>query len=58
VGGGIFNRIFATVGQGEPIPPEPKIVPQLMYGAVLPYLGPEVAKEELTIPPPPHPEPS
>jgi AcrR family transcriptional regulator len=58
VGGGIFNRIFATVGQGEPIPPEPEIVPQLMYGAVLPYLGPEVAKEELTIPAPPHPGPT
>lgn len=54
IGGGIFNRIFATVSQGEPIPPEPEIVPQLMYGAVLPYLGPEAAREELTIPAPPH----
>jgi AcrR family transcriptional regulator len=30
-------------------------VPELMYIAVLPYLGREVAREELTIPPPPEP---
>jgi len=37
-------------------PAEPhKFVPQLMYLAVLPYLGPEVAAAELRIPPPPEP---
>jgi AcrR family transcriptional regulator len=30
-------------------------VPELMYLAVRPYLGHEVAREELTIPPPPEP---
>lgn len=32
-------------------------VPELMYVAVRPYLGHEVAQEELTIPPPPEGEP-
>jgi AcrR family transcriptional regulator len=31
-------------------------VPELMYIAVRPYLGHEVAREELTIPPPPEPD--
>jgi AcrR family transcriptional regulator len=32
-------------------------VPELMYVAVRPYLGHEIAQEELTIPPPPEDEP-
>lgn len=32
-------------------------VPELMYIAVRPYLGPEAAEAELHIPPPPEPEP-
>lgn len=36
---------------GEPFPSA--YVQQLMYMAVLPYLGPEAAEEELEIPPPP-----
>jgi AcrR family transcriptional regulator len=53
--GGIFNQIYAAVGKGTALPPEGEIVPQLMYAVVLPYLGPEVAKQELAIPPPPRP---
>ena len=34
---------------------ESEIVPQAMYTAVLPYLGVQVAMEELSIPPPPDP---
>jgi AcrR family transcriptional regulator len=30
-----------------------EVLPELMYAAVLPYLGPEAAAEELTIAPPP-----
>jgi AcrR family transcriptional regulator len=55
VGGGIFNQIYAAAGRSGPLPAEEKIVPQLMYATILPYLGPEVAKEELEIPPPPGP---
>jgi AcrR family transcriptional regulator len=53
LGGGIFNELYATAGEGHQMPPESEIVPQMMYMAVLPYLGPEAAAEELEIPPPP-----
>jgi AcrR family transcriptional regulator len=53
VGGGIFNQIYMIVGRGGSFAPEEVIVPQLMYAVVLPYVGPEAAKEELEIPPPP-----
>ncbi|MBA3866585.1 MAG: TetR/AcrR family transcriptional regulator [Solirubrobacterales bacterium] len=53
LGGGVFNQIYMTMAKGDPMPPEDEIVPQLMYAVVLPYLGPEAAQEELSIPPPP-----
>lgn len=50
--GGILTQLYAAVGKG-PLGPEARLVPELMYSAVLPYLGPEAAAEELTIAPPP-----
>lgn len=50
--GGVFNQLYGIVGRRAPLPPEGVIVPQLMYAIVLPYLGPAVAREELTMPPP------
>jgi hypothetical protein len=34
------------------MPPEEELVPQLMYAAVLPYLGAAAAAQELEIAPP------
>lgn len=51
VGGGIWGQIYSAIDQGEPLTEE--AVPDLLYLAVLPYLGPEAAAEELRIPPPP-----
>lgn len=56
VGGGIFHQIYGAVGQGQSLAPGSRIVPEMMYAAVLPYLGPAAAAEELRIPPPPAPE--
>ena len=53
VGGSIFNQIYVTVGHGAM--PTEDIVPEMMYTAVLPYIGAEAAREELQIPPPPAP---
>jgi AcrR family transcriptional regulator len=50
--GGILTQIYAAVAKG-PLGPEAELVPELMYTAVLPYLGPEAAAEELTIAGPP-----
>ncbi|HYH53622.1 MAG TPA: hypothetical protein VD761_05780 [Solirubrobacterales bacterium] len=50
--GGFFNHLYALFSQGE-LPPEEEIIPQLMYTAVLPYLGEEAAARELSAPPPP-----
>jgi AcrR family transcriptional regulator len=55
IAGGILTQIYATSGQKAPMPPEGEVVPQMMYTAVLPYLGEEAAREELSIPPPPSP---
>lgn len=52
IGGGVFNQIYTVAGTKGEIPPEAEIVPELMYMAVLPYLGAEAAAEELTMPPP------
>lgn len=52
VGGGIFNQIFVAAGRGT-LASDAEIVPEMMYAAVLPYLGHEAAAEELRIPPPP-----
>lgn len=52
VGGVVFARIQEAVAGGELALGEEEI-PELMYGAVFPYLGAEAAAEELRIPPPP-----
>lgn len=51
IGGAIFLRLYTAVGRGER--PGAEMIPSLMYAAVLPYLGPVAAQEELHIPPPP-----
>jgi AcrR family transcriptional regulator len=52
IGGVVFARIQEAVAEGELGLGEEEI-PELMYAAVFPYLGPEAAEEELHIPPPP-----
>jgi AcrR family transcriptional regulator len=52
VGGVLFARIQEAVAEGELGLGEEEI-PQLMYAAVLPYLGIEAAEAELHVPPPP-----
>lgn len=52
VGGGILLKILAAVENGDLAEGE-RAVPQLMYSAVLPYLGPAAAEKELHVPPPP-----
>jgi hypothetical protein len=51
IGGAIYHRIHVAVAAGRYDALEP-MVPELMYNAVLPYLGTEAAMEELSIPPP------
>lgn len=53
IGGGIFGQIYVAVERDFPLREE--VVPQMLYAAVLPYLGPVAAAEELRIPPPPTP---
>jgi AcrR family transcriptional regulator len=48
---GAVVEILAREQQGT-IEAEIELVPQLMYGAVRPYLGEEAARRELSIPPP------
>lgn len=55
--GGIFNQLYAVLSRGS-LPLEEDHIPQMMYLAVLPYLGSEAALEELNIPPPPPRYPS
>jgi AcrR family transcriptional regulator len=50
VGGGIFMQLTSAAERGQL---DEAGVPKLMYSAVLPYLGPEAAERELSIPPPP-----
>jgi AcrR family transcriptional regulator len=50
--GGILTQIYAAISKGS-LGPEAELVPDLMYAAVLPYVGSEVAAEELQIAPPP-----
>jgi AcrR family transcriptional regulator len=49
---GILAQLNAAAAKG-PLPPEREVVPEMLYLALLPYLGPEAAREELRIPPPP-----
>jgi AcrR family transcriptional regulator len=51
VGGAIFNRIRSEVEAGD-TDSLPELLPKMMYVAVLPYLGPEAAAEELEYPRP------
>jgi AcrR family transcriptional regulator len=51
VGGVVFARVQEAVAEGELGLGEEEI-PELMYGAVFPYLGAEAAEEELRTPPP------
>ena len=55
IGGGIFAQIYAAVGQGEELREE--AVPELMYAAVLPYIGSQAAQRELDVSPP-RPDPA
>lgn len=52
IGGVVFARVQEAVANDELGLGEEEI-PELMYAAVLPYLGPEAAEAELHIPPPP-----
>jgi AcrR family transcriptional regulator len=54
VGGAVFSRIRIAAENGTLLAGEEE-VPQLMYLAVLPYLGPKAAQAELSAPPPPDP---
>jgi AcrR family transcriptional regulator len=56
VGGVVFARIQQAVADDELDLGEEEI-PELMYGAVFPYLGAEAAAEELHMQPPPDPSP-
>jgi AcrR family transcriptional regulator len=51
--GAIFERLLRDVNRGGGLVSPRSVVPELMYVAVRPYLGPEAAREELSIPPPP-----
>jgi AcrR family transcriptional regulator len=53
LGGGIFNQLYCACGREGALPPEEDVVPDLMYCAVLPYLGAAAAAEELGMTPPP-----
>lgn len=52
--GSIYAVATRRIAAGESASLE-ELVPELMYLAVRPYLGHEVAREELEIPPPPEP---
>lgn len=52
--GGIVGMLTKNLRRGVRVSGE-DLVPDLMYLAVRPYLGHEVAREERTIPPPPDP---
>lgn len=52
VGGGIFASIYGAVGSDPSLPSDSKIVPGMMYAAVLPYLGAAAAAAELEVPSP------
>ncbi len=53
--GSVFERVLRDIHRGGEIAHPRAVVPDLMYIAVRPYLGHEVALEELSIPPPPEP---
>jgi AcrR family transcriptional regulator len=51
IGGAIYNRIHVEIAAGRFDKLE-QMVPELMYNAVLPYLGTQAAREELAMPAP------
>lgn len=51
----IYESILAEMAGPGGVEALPGLVPRLMHDAVLPYLGPEVATEELTVTPLPPP---
>ena len=51
VGGAIFSRIRSEI-EADETDTLPALLPKMMYMAVLPYLGPEAAAEELKTAPP------
>jgi AcrR family transcriptional regulator len=51
--GSIHGRLLKELENGDGTGSLEKFVPELMYIAVRPYLGHEVAREELRLPPPP-----
>jgi hypothetical protein len=54
IGSAIYQRIQTAIETDE-LEEFESAVPEMMYMAVLPYLGPEAAQEELSIPPTPFP---
>jgi hypothetical protein len=52
IGGAIYNRVHLEIAAGR-CDQLVSMVPELMYSAVLPYLGTEAAMAELQMPPPP-----
>lgn len=53
--GSIYELAIRDLASGLGTESAEKIVPQLMYVAVRPYVGHELAREELSHPPPPEP---
>ena len=53
--GSVFERILRDIHRGDAAVHARDVVPELMYIAVRPYLGHEVALQELSVPPPPNP---
>lgn len=49
---GSFYQLISQLQSGEGLAAAEKLVPELMFLAVRPYLGEEIAREELTIAPP------
>jgi AcrR family transcriptional regulator len=54
--GSIYEITIRDLAGGLGTGAAEKIVPQLMYVAVRPYVGHELAREELELPPPPEPD--
>lgn len=55
IGGAIYHRMHVAIAAGRFDALEP-MVPELMYNAVLPYMGTAAAHEELGLPPPRDPD--
>jgi AcrR family transcriptional regulator len=50
--GSVYEHLLREIRDGSALDSIDRLVPQLMYIAVRPYLGDEAAREELSIPPP------